>query len=67
MRIVIQRVTSGRVEVEGKEVGTTGGPGLVCYVGINRDDTQDDLEHMFVLSFFLSLFSFEVFDVFLLC
>lgn len=46
MRIVIQRVTKGSVEVDGKEVGSTG-PGLVCYVGINRDDTAEDMEHMF--------------------
>lgn len=47
MRIVIQRVTKSSVEVDGKEVGSTMGPGLVCYVGINRDDTAEDMEHMF--------------------
>ena len=54
MRIVIHRVKSGRVVVDGKEVGTTGGPGLVCYVGINRDDKPEDLEHMFVVWFDLT-------------
>ena len=49
MRIVIQRVKSGAVTVDGTAVGSIGS-GLVCYVGISRDDTPDDLEHMFVVA-----------------
>ena len=43
--MVIQRVKSGRVSVDGKVVGEIEA-GLVCYVGISRDDTPDDLEHL---------------------
>lgn len=44
MKIVLQRVTSGRVTV-GEEVVGSIGPGLVCYVGVNRDDTPEDAEY----------------------
>ena len=44
MKIVVQRVTSGKVTVEGEVVGSIG-RGLVCYVGINREDTPEDAEY----------------------
>ncbi|TMW62914.1 hypothetical protein Poli38472_005532 [Pythium oligandrum] len=43
MRVVLQRVTSGSVRVDGEIVGQIG-KGLVCLVGIGRDDTEDDAE-----------------------
>eukprot|EP00727_Mastigamoeba_balamuthi_P000540 m51a1_g10483 putative d-tyrosyl-trna deacylase-like (170) ;mRNA; r:44045-44873 len=43
MRAVVQRVLSGAVSVEGQEVGRIG-PGLVCYIGICRDDTPEDAD-----------------------
>ena len=38
MRLVIQRVTSARVEVDGGTVGAIDRPGLVILVGITHDD-----------------------------
>ena len=44
MRVVLQRVSSARVEVEGAVVGDLGGPGLVALVGVTHGDgpTQAD-------------------------
>ena len=41
MRTVIQRVSSARVEVEGKTVGSIG-TGFLALVGVARDDVDDD-------------------------
>ncbi|GAA3603789.1 D-aminoacyl-tRNA deacylase [Kineosporia mesophila] len=38
MRAVVQRASSGRVTVEGEEVGALDGPGLVVLVGVTHDD-----------------------------
>jgi D-tyrosyl-tRNA(Tyr) deacylase len=43
MKVVLQRVTSGAVNVEGKVVGSIG-KGILCLVGIGRDDTDEDAE-----------------------
>ncbi|KAF1334298.1 Long-chain-fatty-acid-coa ligase, partial [Globisporangium splendens] len=43
MRVVLQRVTSASVRVEGEVVGQIG-KGLLCFVGIGRDDTEEDAE-----------------------
>ncbi|KDO35692.1 D-tyrosyl-tRNA(Tyr) deacylase [Saprolegnia parasitica CBS 223.65] len=43
MKLVIQRVTSGGVKVDGQTVGSIS-KGVVCLVGIGRDDTEDDAE-----------------------
>lgn len=43
MRVVLQRVTSGSVRVEGEVVGQIG-KGLVCLVGVGRQDTEEDAE-----------------------
>ncbi|RHZ38694.1 hypothetical protein DYB26_012015, partial [Aphanomyces astaci] len=45
MKLVVQRVTSGCVRVDEKAVGSIS-KGLVCLVGIGRDDTEDDAELM---------------------
>ena len=39
MRLVVQRVTSARVEVGGAVVGSIDRPGLVVLIGITHDDT----------------------------
>jgi D-tyrosyl-tRNA(Tyr) deacylase len=38
MRLVIQRVTTARVEVDGEIVGAIDGPGLLILVGVTHDD-----------------------------
>lgn len=38
MKLVIQRVSSGKVEVDGKIVGAIG-PGIVVFIGITHGDT----------------------------
>lgn len=43
MKVVIQRVTEASVKVEGNVVGSIG-KGLLCLVGIGRDDDSDDLK-----------------------
>jgi D-tyrosyl-tRNA(Tyr) deacylase len=40
MRVVLQRVTSARVEVDGAVVGSIDRPGLVVLIGITHDDTS---------------------------
>lgn len=42
MRAVVQRVSSGRVVVDGQEVAALDGPGLVVLVGVSVDDGPDD-------------------------
>ncbi|HXE71396.1 MAG TPA: D-aminoacyl-tRNA deacylase [Candidatus Nitrosotenuis sp.] len=41
MRAVLQRVSSARVEVEGRAVGRIG-RGLLVFLGVRRGDTADD-------------------------
>jgi len=43
MKLVVQRVLNGKVSVESNVVGAIG-PGLVVFVGISRDDTDQDIE-----------------------
>ena len=43
MRAVIQRVLHAQVDVDGKTVGSIGGPGLLVYLGVTHDDTPDDI------------------------
>lgn len=45
MRIVVQRVKSAGVEVEGKIVGKIG-KGLLLFLGVGGEDDQDDLDYM---------------------
>ena len=45
MRIVVQRVLEARVEVAGKTVGKIN-HGLLIYVGIEKGDTEKELEFM---------------------
>jgi D-tyrosyl-tRNA(Tyr) deacylase len=43
MKAVIQRVSQASVEVEGIVVGSIG-PGLLVYLGLEKGDTEGDLE-----------------------
>ena len=45
MRVLLQRVTAGRVTVEGRSVGEIG-PGVVLLVGIGQGDTQNDADSL---------------------
>jgi D-tyrosyl-tRNA(Tyr) deacylase len=41
MRVVVQRVSEGRVEVDGRVIASIG-PGLVILLGVGQSDTQED-------------------------
>jgi D-aminoacyl-tRNA deacylase len=43
MRVLLQRVSSASVEVEGRSVGQIG-QGLLLFVGIETNDTAEDLD-----------------------
>ncbi len=45
MRVVIQRVSEARVEVQGRSVGAIG-PGLLVLVGVGRDDQDNDIRFL---------------------
>jgi D-tyrosyl-tRNA(Tyr) deacylase len=45
VRAVVQRVTKGRVRVEGETVGEIG-PGFVVLLGIGREDTRADAQYL---------------------
>lgn len=45
MRILIQRITSADVSVDGRITGKAGN-GMLLLVGVAKDDTQDDIERL---------------------
>ena len=45
MKIVIQRVKSSEVHIEGKISGKIG-KGLLVFIGVEKDDTEKDLEYL---------------------
>ncbi|MFT5169596.1 MAG: D-tyrosyl-tRNA(Tyr) deacylase [Lysobacterales bacterium] len=45
MKVVVQRVKSAKVEVEGKIVGAIE-KGLLIFLGVSKDDTQRDAEFL---------------------
>jgi D-tyrosyl-tRNA(Tyr) deacylase len=45
MRIVVQRVSQARVEVEGKSVGEIGA-GLLVLLGVAKQDTRTDADYL---------------------
>lgn len=58
MRVLIQRVRSAAVEVDGQTVGAIG-PGLLALVGIEHDDGDEDLAWMAMKLPKLRIFSDE--------
>ena len=46
MRLVVQRATTARVEVEGAVVGSLPRPGLLVLVGVTHEDTVADAERL---------------------
>ena len=45
MRILIQRVKTSKVVVEGRDVSQIG-DGLLLFVGVGRDDNENDVEYL---------------------
>ncbi|MGE5443701.1 MAG: D-aminoacyl-tRNA deacylase [Ignavibacteriales bacterium] len=45
MRAVVQRVKEARVEVEGEVAGRIG-EGILLFLGIRKDDAQDDIKYL---------------------
>lgn len=45
MRAVVQRVTKGKVSIQGETVGEIG-QGLVVLLGVGQEDGQEDLEYL---------------------
>ena len=45
MRAVVQRVSKGRVTVDGQVVGEIG-KGLVVLVGVGQEDNEDDIKYL---------------------
>ena len=45
MRIVLQRVASARVDVNGHTVGAIG-PGILALLGISREDSPEDADYL---------------------
>ncbi len=45
MRAVLQRVTRASVRVEGETIGEVG-RGLLVFLGVGRDDTEDDIRYL---------------------
>ena len=45
MRVVVQRVKEGAVEIENKEVGRIS-QGLVILLGVGQDDVEKDAEYL---------------------
>lgn len=61
MKAVIQRVNNASVEVEGKVVGEIG-KGLLLLIGINHDDTEDDISYLVEKVINLRIFPAETGD-----
>ncbi len=45
MRLLIQRVSEANVTIEGSEVGAIG-PGLCLFLGVAKDDTEEDSTYL---------------------
>jgi D-tyrosyl-tRNA(Tyr) deacylase len=45
VRAVVQRVKESRVEVKGSTVGSIG-PGLLVFLGVGEDDSEEDSEYL---------------------
>ena len=58
MRVVLQRVSSASVRVDGNVIGNIG-PGLVLLIGIHRNDTDEDMHYVMDKCVHLRIFSDE--------
>lgn len=58
MRALLQRVSSARVEVDGRTVGAIG-PGILVFLGVARDDTDQDAQYLADRVLGLRMFSDE--------
>lgn len=58
MRVLIQRVKKGRVEIKNRVVGSVG-QGLLVFLGIAKGDTESDCEYLFEKVINLRLFEDE--------
>jgi D-tyrosyl-tRNA(Tyr) deacylase len=58
MRILIQRVKTSKVVVEGRDVSQIG-DGLLLFVGVGRDDNENDVEYLAKKVFNLRIFEDE--------
>ena len=58
MRVVLQRVSSASVRVDGNVIGDIG-PGLVLLIGIHRNDTDEDMHYVMDKCVHLRIFSGE--------
>jgi D-tyrosyl-tRNA(Tyr) deacylase len=58
MRVVLQRVSSASVLVDGNVIGDIG-PGLVLLIGIHRNDTDEDMHYVMDKCVHLRIFSDE--------
>ena len=58
MRVVLQRVSSASVRVDGNVIGDIG-PGLVLLIGIHRNDTDEDMHYVMDKCVHLRIFSDE--------
>ena len=58
MRIVIQRVSEAKVDIDGSTVGKIG-PGLMILVGVEHDDTDDDCRWLATKAVALRIFNDE--------
>ena len=45
MRAVVQRVKKAAVEVSGEKVSETG-PGLLVFLGVSKEDTEEDADYL---------------------
>lgn len=58
MRIILQRVTSGKVEVDNNIIGEIN-KGFVVLLGIGKDDSQKDIDYLVSKTINLRVFSDE--------
>ncbi|MCX8012225.1 MAG: D-aminoacyl-tRNA deacylase [Desulfobacterota bacterium] len=58
MRAVIQRVKSAKVEVDSRVIGKIG-PGLLVFLGVSREDNNEDVDYLVEKTINLRVFDDE--------